>query len=88
MTQERVINHSEYQRAVALLSQMVEFDSDVEKQINGYIQNCGICHFFENLEAFELPANTVIKLQAVRMVLFCLDEAGNKGERDGKVNNA
>ena len=88
MTQERVINQFEYQRAVALLSEMVEFDSDVEKQINGYIYNCGICHFFENLEAFELPADTVIKLQVVRMVLFGLNESGNKGESDGEVNNA
>ena len=88
MTQERVINRSEYQRAVALLSKMVEFDSEVEKQINGYIQNWGVCHFFENLEAFEFSADTVIKLQAVRMILFGLDETGNKAERGGEVNNA
>lgn len=89
MTQERVVNHSEYQRAVALLSRMVEFDSDVEKQINGHIASCGISHFFENLEAFELSADTVAKLHAVRQVLFGLHELDTDKNimKGGEVNN-
>ena len=87
MLQERKINNSEYQRAVSLLSKLFEFDSDIEKQINRYIQNYGICHFFENLEAFELSVDTIIKLQAVRLVLFGLDETGSKAMEGGESND-
>ena len=87
MLLERKINNSEYQKAVNLLSRLFEFDSDIEKQINGYIQTFGICHFFENLEAFELSADTIIKLQAVRLVLYGLDDAGSKEMGGGDANN-
>lgn len=87
MLQERKVNPSQYEKAAALLSQLFEFDSDVEKQINSYIQHNGIVHFFENLEDFELDVDTTIKLQAVRDVLFGLGMAGEGSLRGGEVNN-
>jgi len=87
MTQERTINQSEYQKASSLLSKMFESNSDIEHQINGYIQCYGICHFFENLEALELDDDTTIKLQAVREVLFGLDMVRDKILRGGDTNN-
>lgn len=80
MTKERIINQSEYQKASSLLSKMFESNSDIENQINGYIQCYGICHFFENLEAFELDIDTTIKLQAVREILFGLNMLGDSSE--------
>lgn len=87
MQQERKISNSEYQKAVSLLSRLFKFDFDLEKQINGYIHNYGICHFFENLEAFELSVDTIIKLQAVRLVLFGLEGEVSKEMEGGEANN-
>jgi len=87
MTQERKINHSQYQKAAALLSQLFEFDSDIEKKINAYVQHNGICYFFENLEDFELDVDTTIKLQAVRDVLFGLGLMEDRPLRGGVANN-
>lgn len=83
MIREKTMNHSEYQRIVALLSKLFEFESDIEKQIYGYIGNYGICHFLENLEAFELSVDTIIKLQALKSVLFGLDKTDDKVMRGG-----
>lgn len=88
MVQERKINHSQYEKAAALISQLFEFDSDIEKQINDYIQCNGICCFFENLEDFELDVDTTIKLQAVRDVLFGLGIVEGGSLRGGGAKNA
>lgn len=86
MIQERKINHSQYEKAAALLSQLFELDSDFEKQINVHIQHYGIAYFFENLEDFELDVDTTIKLQAVRNVLFGLGITGGRNLRGGSNN--
>jgi hypothetical protein len=86
MLEGRTIKNSEYQRAVSLLSKLFEFDSDIEREINTYIQNYGICHFFENLEAFELSADVCTKLKAVRSILFSQDRATSKITEGGEVN--
>lgn len=78
MSDIRKINQSEYQRAVNLLAKLFEEDSDVEKQINGYIIHFGIQNFFENLEATELTGEILQNLKAVRAVLFGLDEKCNE----------
>ena len=87
MEQARIINQIEYKKASNLLSKLFESNSDIESQINGYIECYGICHFFENLEAFDLDIDTTIKLQAVREVLFGLSLVGDRSLRGGEINN-
>lgn len=88
MLQERKINPTQYEKAAELLSQLFESDSDVEKQINSYIQHNGIAYFFENLEDFELDVDTSVKLQAVRNVLFGMGIIADRELRGGEENNA
>lgn len=77
MTQITNIKHDNYVHASKILSQLFEFDSHIEQQINCYMQHYGIIRFFRELETLELPSDVINKLSAVRTVLFNL-KAGEK----------
>lgn len=87
MTNERKISQAQYGNAAALLSMLFEFNSDIEQQINLYLQKYGIVYFFEHFEELELDYSTILRLQAVREVLFRL-ESEDARLKGGETGNA
>jgi hypothetical protein len=68
----------EYEKAVHLLTELLELDTGTEERINKYIRNYGICNFFDNLGAFGFPLKTLEKLQALKSILDTIISGKNK----------
>jgi hypothetical protein len=78
MKQQMDIKPQEYEKAVHLLTELLELDTGTEEKINKYIRNYGIGNFFNNLEAFNFSPETFEKLQALRSILDTIINGKNK----------
>lgn len=87
MNRENKIKSNEIKKAALLMSRLIEFDSDVEKDINGYISRYGITYFFNNLETFELSSDIIFKLQALRVILFGFEKLKKQLLIGGELSN-
>lgn len=74
MLWDRKIKYSDYERASQLLGKLFEVDTDVTEEINRYIQHYGVSDFFKNLENLDFSASVFKKLNAVRLVLFGMED--------------
>ena len=59
----------EYQKVAEILSELLELDEDIKKQISEHIQYYGIGHFLENLDILDFPAEILEKLQVIYLML-------------------
>lgn len=75
MEQNMTTKQKNYERASSLLGELFDTTSDITEQINGCIRHNGVSKFFENLEAFDFSGEVLEKLQAVKMVLYGVEEA-------------
>lgn len=61
--------NNEYQKAAAILSDLLELDGATKQKISEQIQAFGIGHFLENVNAFDFTHEVRDKLQTLYLVL-------------------
>jgi hypothetical protein len=61
--------NSEYQKAAAILSDLLELDGVTKQKISEQIQAFGLGHFLENVSAFDFTPEVRDKLQMLYLVL-------------------
>ncbi|MHB1454216.1 MAG: hypothetical protein ACYCYM_09745 [Saccharofermentanales bacterium] len=70
----RVIREQNYEKASELLGRLFGSAPDVAGQINSCIKANGVAMFFDCLDRYEFSPDILEKLQAVRSVLYGLEE--------------
>lgn len=75
--------NQEYQRVAQIISELLTLDEDMAQKINISIQSYGIGHFLDNLEAFDLSQEAILKLQNLKTILDRYSEHRQELDLDG-----
>lgn len=72
-----------YQDISQLLMQLLELDDGAAEQVRRSIENYGVCHFFNNFEALDIPPEIIEKLQSLKLLLSSINGELENGRQNG-----